>query len=336
MINKTILSISLLLFTVSLMAQIKNLKTDSTQNNFNLPANYQTSEAGAIPYYSKSGKGKKVLIMIAGYGFDETIFDDFVKDNRKKYTIYTITIPGFGNTKAAPTPPDGTSFSKATWSKGMLEGLRKLIEKEKLGKPVIVGHFTLGAQLAVRMAIDYPDLVGGVIIIGGPAKFIPVQNGKAMMNVPIEMRIMGVDKFSAGFFKVVSKETWDSNSYLSSMYSLNETIAKKCWDQQAAVPLQVMVRYICEFQAADISLEVSKVKCPMLVLRPGFTTEMISHPEDGTTNYIKPQFIDSWDEVKKLNPSVQIRDIANSGAFIWKDQPKQCSEAIFSFVLGLD
>lgn len=331
MINKTILTISLLLFTASMMAQIKNLKTDSTQNNFNLPANYQTSEAGAIPSYTKSGKGKKVLIVMAGYGFDETIFDDFVKDNRKKYTIYTVTIPGFGKTMAAPTPPDGTSFSKATWSKGMLEGLRKLIVKEKLDRPIIVGHFTLGTQLAVRMAMDYPDLVGGVVIIGGPAKFIPVQNGKPM-NTTLDMRIMGVDKFSAAFFKVVSKETWDSNSYLSSMYSLNEAIAKKCWDQQATVPLQVMVRYLMEFSAADITFEITKVTCPMLVLRPGFTTEMISHPEDGTTNYIKPQFIDSWDELKKLNPAIEIKDIPNSGTFIWKDQPNECSKAVSDFV----
>lgn len=335
MIRKTILCISLLLATLSLCGQIKNLKTDSTQNNFNLPSNYKTSETGAIPHYTKSGKGKKVLIMIAGYGFDETIFDDFVKDNRKNYTIYAVTIPGFGKTMAAPTPPDGTSFSKATWSKGMLEGLRKLIVKEKLNRPVIVGHFTLGTQLAVRMALDYPELVGGVVIIGGPAKFIPVQNGKPM-NTTLEMRIMGVDKFSAAFFKVVSKETWDSNSYLSSLYSLNEVTAKKCWDMQASVPLQVMVRYLMEFSAADITFEINKIKCPMLVLRAGFTNEMISHPEDGTSNYIKPQFIDSWDEVKKLYPTVEIKDISNSGTFIWKDQPKQCSEAVLSFVLGLN
>lgn len=314
-------------------AQIKNLKVDSTQNNFTFPSEYKHVALGSIPHLKKKGKGKQAMILVAGYGFDETIFDDFMKANKARYTMYAVTILGFGNTQAQAPPKEGTSFGEESWNIGVLEGLSKLITQEKLSKPIVVGHFTTGTQLALRMAVDYPDKVGGVIIIGGPAKFLPVQNGKAM-EPPLEMRVMGTDKYSAPFFKVVSKATWDSNSYTKELYSQNYDTATRLWNMQASAQLPVLVRYLCEFQAADITLELSKIKCPLLVLRPGFKSELLSHPEDGTTNYIKPQFIDSWDSAKKQNASLELVDVLNAGTFIWKDQPRKTYNLIENFVNG--
>ena len=77
------------------LSQIKNLKVDSTQNNFALPEGYKTIELGAIPEYKKIGKGKVAMILIAGYGFDASIFDDFMKSKKSQYTMYAITLPGF-------------------------------------------------------------------------------------------------------------------------------------------------------------------------------------------------------------------------------------------------
>lgn len=326
--------LALMLITVAhgiVFSQIKNLKVDSTQNNFALPKGYETIALGAIPEYKKIGKGKVAMILIAGYGFDASIFDDFMKSNKSRYIMYAITVPGFGNTQAQVTPKEGTSFGEQTWNKGVIEGLSKLIDNEKLTKPIVVGHFTAGTQIALRMAIDYPDKVGGVIIIGGPAKFLPVQNGK-VMELPLEMRVMGTDKYSAPFFKVVSKATWDSNSYTKELYSQNEKVGGELWNMQASVPLPVMVRYLCEFQAADVTLDMSKIKCPVLILRPGFSSDLITHPEDGTVNYIKPQFIDSWESAKKQNPAIEIQDVPNSSAFIWKDQPEEVNKQIVKFV----
>jgi pimeloyl-ACP methyl ester carboxylesterase len=327
----------LTLFTLFIIApeigfsQIKNLKVDSAQNNFALPEGYKTVELGAIPQFKKMGKGKQPLLLIAGYGFDASIFDDFMKANKNGYTMYAITVPGFGNTQAQVTPKEGTSFGEQTWNKGVLEGLVKLIDKEKLTKPIVLGHFTTGTQLALRMAIDYPDKVGGVIVIGGPAKFLPVQNGK-VMELPLEMRAMGTDKYSGPFFKVVSKATWDSNSYTKELYSQSDKLGTKLWNMQASVPLPVMVRYLCEFQAADVTLEMSKIKCPVLILRPGFSSDLLTHPEDGTVNYIKPQFVDSWESAKKQNPSIEIQDVPNSSTFIWKDQPEETTKHIAKFM----
>jgi pimeloyl-ACP methyl ester carboxylesterase len=305
---------------------------DSTLNNLVHPDGYKTSEYGAIPHYAKAGKGKRTMIMIPGLGFDESVFSDFVKSNKRNYTMYVITIPGFGKAPAAPMPKPGTSYGDQPWNKGILEGINKLIETEKLDQPIIVGHFTQGTQLALRMAIDFPDKVGGVLILGGVAKFVAIQNGKPM-QVPLKGAIYYTDKISAPkFYKTVTESYWDQNNYMRELYSLQPELSDKLWQQVAAVPLPVMIQYLLEFHASDITLEAEKIKCPVLVLRPGFKTVFFENPENGTMNYIKPQFIDSWNDMQKRNSLIEIQDVPNSATFLWKDQPEETSRRIKQFV----
>ncbi|HMJ68176.1 MAG TPA: hypothetical protein VK508_04750 [Cyclobacteriaceae bacterium] len=149
------------LLSVASGAFSQNVQDSNTiVDNLKLPEGYQTCVYGSIPHFAKAGKGKQTMIIIPGWGFDEAVFDDFTRLNRKRYTMFTITIPGFGKTGAPPLPPIGTSYGDQYWNKGVIGGLLKLIEGEGLQKPVIVGHFVQGSQLALRMAIDFPEKIG--------------------------------------------------------------------------------------------------------------------------------------------------------------------------------
>jgi len=306
-------------------------QSDSTLHNFRLPQEYETSVYGTIPHYTKAGMGKQTLILIPGLGFDESVFMDFMSANMSNYQMYSITIPGFGNTAAAPVPPEGTSFGMQTWSKGVREGILNLIEKEEIKQPILIGHFTLGTQLALRMAIEHPGRIGGVIIIGGPLRFIPIQNGK-VMNVTMDQRIYFTDKFGSPFYNTVTKSYWDSNNYMRELYSLDPHRGDQLWKMVADVPIQVMVRYLCEYQAEDVTADIAKIRCPVLVIRPGFKNVWFDDPMNGTLNYIKPQYVDSWEEAKKLNTLIEIEDVKDSGVFTWKDQPEITNETTRFFI----
>lgn len=328
------MKVSLIVLLLVTLLQQKGVSQaqDSTLNNLMLPEGYVTSAYGAIPHYSKSGKGKNTLILIPGWGFDETVFSDFVRANKKRYTIYSVTIPGYGKTSAPPLPKEGTSFGDHYWNKSVLTGLLKLIEDQRLDHPIVVGHFVQGAQVAIRLAIDYPDKVGGVIVLGGPAKFVPLLNGK-IMQYPLEMAIRYTDNISAPkFYRTVTKDYFDQNNYMREVYSLREDMAATLWKQNASVPLPVMIRYLLEFHTTDITLETQKIKCPVLVLRPSFKKEWLSDLQNGTVNYIKPQFIDSWEEMRSKNPLIEIQDIPNSSSFVWKDQPDETYEKVLKFI----
>jgi len=256
------------LLAFHLTPQTTSAAPDPVIDNLVLPHDYKTSDYGAIPYYVKSGDGSQTIILIPGLGFDESVFANFAAANQKRYATYRITVPGFGKTSAPPMPKEGTSFGEQSWNKSVLEGLNKLIASEKLARPVILGHFTVGAQLALRLAIDYPDKVGAVIIAGGPARFIPIRNGQ-IVQYSLTSRIIGADKYSTAYYRSMTKSTWDAGNYLPGLYSINEKTGVDLWNQVASVPIQVMVRYLCEFQASDVTLEMDSNPVP----RPGFETK---------------------------------------------------------------
>lgn len=304
---------------------------NSAVNNLVMPQGYVPGVYEAIPQYVKKGTGARTLILIPGWGFDASVFEDFMVENRKNYTMYAITIPGYGNTSAPPLPDSGTSYGNQYWNNGVLLGIRALIVREKLRKPVIVGHSTQGTQLALRMAIAYPEMVSGVIVLGGHAKFIYVSGGNPQ-EYPLPKTIDYVDKYTAPFwFKTISRQRFDEGNFLPEIYSLDTLRAQQLWKMAASVPLPVMVQYICEFFASDIKTEIHRIKCPVLVLRSTFNSAILNAP---INNYVKPQFIDAWTGVSLINPLVKVVDIMSAATFVWKDNPKEVYRLISEFLKG--
>ena len=311
------------------IAQSGGEAIDSTINNLIHAQGYKPSEYGDVPQFVKVGKGRQTLILIPGLGFDTSIFDDFIKANKNNYSMYAVTIPGYGKTVAPPMPSPGTSYGEQSWNKGVRDGIMQLVKNEKIKKAVFVGHFVQGTQLALQIAIDQPNIAEGVIILGGPAKYITIINGEPK-EFPLKGTISYVDKITAPtWFQTIKKEDFDDGNYFAEIYSLKKEVGNELWKQSAAVSLPVMIRYLCEFFSVDIKLELNKVKCPVLVLRAMFNEKVLQDP---TNNYVKPQFIDSWEGTSSINSLIEVKDIQNAATFVWKDQPDEVYAAIKTFL----
>jgi pimeloyl-ACP methyl ester carboxylesterase len=330
--NKFKLTYCFVLFSAAIaFAQMPNRAIDTSINNLVHVAGYNTSEWGAIPQYIKTGSGKKNLILIPGLGLDAAIFNDFMAANKKKYTMYAITIPGYGETNAPPMPKLGTSYGEQSWNKGVVAGIAKLIKKEKISNPVIVGHFTQGVQLALRMAIDFPDLPHSIILLGGQAKFIANFNGLAR-ETRLDTMILYTDRYTAPkWFKNMPQKDFDAGNYPTNLYSLDSLNGQACWHQVAKVPLPVMVQYLCEFFASDIKTEMHKIKCRVLVLRPTFNETVLDLPQN---SFIRFQFIDTWNNSSAINPLIQVKDIEGAACLVWKDKPLETYRLIHKFLKG--
>lgn len=290
---------------------------------------YKTSEYGSIVSYTKAGKGKVDLILIPGLGFDASVFSDFVSRNKKNFTMYSLTLPGYGSTFAPPMPDSANaSYGLQYWNNGAIEGIRKMIEKERLRKPIVVGHFVQGAQMALRLAAELPDIVAGVIIVGAPAKFISMNN-REVVEYPLPSAIKFIDSYTAPkWFGPMSKARFDQGNYLPEVYSLDVDTGNALWKMSASVPMPVYVRYLCEFFASDITLIADKIHCPVLIVRAMFTSEILG---TDVNTYIKPQFIDAWERMAKANPKIVLKDVLNSATFVWKDQPSVFDEIMLNF-----
>lgn len=314
----------------TISTQQPSMQQDPSLNNLVHPPDYRTSKPGELGKVKKVGSGPKAMILIVGDGFPGEIFDEFMDVNKARYTMYAITLPGYGGTPAPPMPAEGTSYGEQTWAKAAEEAIAKLIVEKKIRKPVVVGHFLQGTQIALRLAVDHPDKISSVIVISGEAvRGIPPRNDPSkLVFPPLDQRISFIDKIMAPqWFKTVTKKTWDSFMFLPEDYTKDPVRGKELWKQSAEVPLQVMVRGLCEYVASDISLEYSKIQLPALILMPDFPAEVVADQK----RYARYLYA-GWESAKGANKLFEFETIEDSRIFIMIDQPAKLNQAIEKFV----
>lgn len=312
----------------TLAAQSGAFEQDSTLDNLRHPPGYVTAPLGTLGQVVRRGSGPVDVLIIAGWGFGAEQFERFMQANTSKYRMVAVTLPGFAGTPAPPMPPAGTSYGDATWTRAAQDALVRLLKTEGLHRPVVLGHFIVGTQLALRLALDHPELVGGVVIVGGePMRFLPSRRDSTWKTpMPRDERVAGIDTLLAPrWFRTVTRRTWNANNYAAPQYARDSLRAAELWKQSADVPLPVMIRYLCEYYAMDLREEFPRLVVETRVLVPDFSPEILSDPAQ---SYVKGLFWDSWENVRGTNPRIDIRRVADSRIFVADDRPDVVRDAI--------
>ena len=98
------------------------------------------------------------MILVSGFGAGASVFEGFLRRNAKRYHMFAVTLPGLEGTPRPPMPPPAASYGDQTWTRAAMEAVVRLIGERKLDRPGLVGHFINGTQVALRVALDHPDL----------------------------------------------------------------------------------------------------------------------------------------------------------------------------------
>jgi pimeloyl-ACP methyl ester carboxylesterase len=305
-------------------------EVDTSRNNFRFPADYKPLADSERPLIVKQGHGRETLILIPGVYSGKQAFDGFIARNQSQYKIYELTPPGLGGTAARPLPPETTSYGEFTWTRRLERDILELISREKLNKPVIVAHGFPGSLAAHELAIKHPEALGGIIDIASmPVQFFPSFKDPSRKTPALpDERIEYVNEgWAEKWFKFVTPDTWESNNYRAEMFSNDLDRGEQVRQQVEAVPLQVKIRYLCEFMASDDTNELNQLNVPLLALRPGFNEKFLADPANG---FYKVSFQDAWDAFSK-NSRIQLLTIPNARALLLDDQPKQADDAIAGF-----
>ncbi len=307
------------------------MSQDSTLNNLVDPVGYKTAALGTLGDVKRSGTGPQAMILLPGLGFGGEVFDELTDGWQDKYRMYAVTLPGFGGTQAPPCPNESTSFGEQTWTNGALAAIEKLIADESIQNPVLVGHWLTGTQLALRLAMRHPENARAVIILSGSTRMLLTDTASNRYVATPELRIASVDKYSAPrWFKTVTRETWDDNNFLPGDYAINPVRGLRLWREAAEPELHVWVRYLCEFNAQDISVELSKLTVPTLILKPGLEGNFHEPGQDYMTLFCHK----GWEGNVENNPKITMKTIPNSRVCLWFDQPEQVDAAVADFLAG--
>ena len=112
-----------------------------------------------IAYY-KTGKGPAV-ILIHGLGLRSESWIEQIKILKKNYTIYSLDLPGHGQSKLL-------SQNKLTL-KGFCSEITKFIKLLNIYKPILIGH-SLGALITIEIAGNNPNILKSGIAISSVYK----------------------------------------------------------------------------------------------------------------------------------------------------------------------
>ena len=118
---------------------------------------YTDADGTELSYLRSGDRGAPRIIYVHGSPSDATSFADEVIHGTPGFESISIDRPGYGK-------------AKHTGSVGSFEIQARAIEPlliERRGvKPILVGH-SLGGPIIARAAADFPECVGGLVIVAG-------------------------------------------------------------------------------------------------------------------------------------------------------------------------
>lgn len=298
-------------------------KADSTLNNLVHAKDYVCSEWGTAPY-QKFGSGKQSLLLLPGWGFDGSIFQEFIQKNTKDYTMYLLTLPGYGDSKAYPMPAPSNSYGEGNWMRGVEKGILNLVEKEKLDRPILIAHFCVSSHIAMRLAVEHPERFGKIVLVGAPVTFrlLPPYDTLSYHN-----RVRYVDQgLAPRWFKTVSQATWLNGNFPPALYSCDSLRARQLFLQANSTPLPVQIRYLCETWAADFSI-YEQIKIPVLILIPKLSEKAIKLSNASYASW----FTEEWNKFvgrRYFHPFL----VEQSGCNIMQDQVEMFTRLLKDFI----
>jgi pimeloyl-ACP methyl ester carboxylesterase len=269
-------------------------------------------EIGALQV-ERHGKGGRALILIPGLASGSWVWQGTARHFLGDHSVYIVTLPGFDG--RAPVP--GKQMEAAQ------RALAQLIETRKLVKPVLVGH-SLGGVLALAVAAQRPDTIGGVISIDGLPVFPGAEDlapgQRAQLAQQLARRLAPPDQraFAA------QQQDYMRGTGVMDMARADELAKLSARSDPGAV-----LQYMAETFAMDLRPALPRIDAPVLLLAPYFEADAGDHQLSAETKQAY------YAALIETAPKAEVRIVAPARHFAMIDQPEQVNDAIARFLKRL-
>lgn len=216
------------------------------------------------------------IILIPGLACDGSVWDETVARYAGTHQCHVLTLAGFGSSKQPPLHSDA-------FLKTIEADLANYITENHLKSPVIVGH-SLGGFLALRLAIDHPDIASQLLIVDSlpflPASMNPAataEGTKAQADAQRSMMSQGGQNETQLRMSMQMMVTGPAN--------LDRALAMSLQSDPATVG-QAMY----ELYTTDLRQDVSKIQTPTTVLGAWIAYQQFGSTKESTAAIFDSQY----------------------------------------------
>ncbi len=203
---------------------------------------FRTSDGGEFAYVEQ-GSGNARLLFVHGWQADRTVWNDVIAELRHGTRSVTVDLRGSGASGGARGPYSLERFAA---------DLREVVEALGIGPLVVVGH-SMGATVALRLAVDAPELVSGLILIApGPA------GGS------------GFSPKGADYLRATAGNPVAARKWLSAMFAgePNAGVVDRLCDAAEKAPRDAALESFESWANADFADATSAISAPAVVVAP--------------------------------------------------------------------
>jgi pimeloyl-ACP methyl ester carboxylesterase len=262
----------------------------------------------------RHGSGGRPLILIPGLATGGWVWQETVRAFSKDHAVYVVTLPGFDGRPAVA----GDAFDTAR------DAVKELIVSRRLAKPMLVGH-SLGATLAIALAEELPERIGGTVAIDG----LPVM--PRTEDLPAEQRGAMADGIRQRMAALTPVAFADQQvQYMRRIGTVDMGKADDLAKLTGRSAPAAVANYMAAVLARDLRSGLPKIQAPVLVLAPWYGPD--SAALGGISAGDKLAY---YRELMTGTLKLDVVQIDNARHFAMIDQPAAVNDALRSFLKKL-
>jgi pimeloyl-[acyl-carrier protein] methyl ester esterase len=198
-------------------------------------------------HVESSGSGRD-LFLIHGWGMHGGVWDGVTEALAQQFRIHAVDLPGMGE---SPACDPYTSH--------------RLVEllAERLTPHAIVCGWSFGGQLAMRLALDYPEKVGHLVLVGSTPRFVNGQDWFCGMEATVfeQFAAQVANDYQATMKQFLGLQAFGGESPRELIRTLRERFALRPQPDRQALKhvLQMLL-------TNDLRGEMTQISRPVLLL----------------------------------------------------------------------
>ncbi len=251
--------------------------------------------------WGEPGPDKPTALLLHGFANSLQSFRLLAPLLPPDYYVVAYDMPGYG-LSSKPAPFDYRNASQARIAAGLIRALGL--------KNVVVGGHSLGGAVALRVALESPDVIGlvvmnpGIITTGVP----PVAKYLVFPFPRLQAKLFGDPEFRSNFLR---------RSFIDPSIVTDEVVADLGRTGRSAGYLTGMTHLMGQYSdAAEVPL-LPQLRVPTLIVW-------------GAEDRGKPA--GEFEELRRLMPSNTAVLVAGSGHYVQEEASRETAEAMRAFV----